>query len=194
MDITVNHLFKTYGQKQIFQNFSHTFKDQSVTAVMGPSGCGKTTLLSMLMGLAAFDGGTITGLENKKIAAVFQEDRLCENLSALYNLKYVLPKDTNISALKEPLLEAGLTEKDIFQPVRELSGGMKRRVAIMRALCAPSDLVIMDEPFQGLDEGTKALMIDLVKNRITNKQVIWVTHSLSEAMALNSEILPLTKS
>ncbi len=191
MDITVNSLYKTYGEKQVFKNFSCVLKRQQTTAIMGPSGSGKTTLLSILMALIPFDKGRIQGLHGRKIAAVFQEDRLCENLTAIYNLKFILPKETSPGQLAAPLLEAGLTSQDLVQPVRELSGGMKRRVALMRALCAPADLLVMDEPFQGLDEGTKEQMIHLVQKYKGQRQMIWVTHSLSEALALNSDILQL---
>ncbi len=191
MDIFIKSLDKAYQEKIIFQNFSHTFLQNTVTAIMGPSGCGKTTLLSILMGLTPYEKGEILGLENRKIAAVFQEDRLCENLTSPYNMKLVLPKGSKKEDLTRPLMEAGLTKKDFAQPVKELSGGMKRRVAIMRALCAQSDLLIMDEPFQGLDDSTKEQMILLVKKYTRHQQVIWVTHSLAEAKALHSQILYL---
>lgn len=191
MDISVKNLYKAFGDKKVFEGFSHFFPAGQTTALMGPSGCGKTTLLLMLMGLTPFDKGSITGLDGRKVAAVFQEDRLCENLSAPYNLKMVAPKGTPLLSLHAPLLAAGLREEDLHQPLRELSGGMKRRVAIMRALYPPSDLLIMDEPFQGLDEGTKAQMIALVNTYASQKQMIWVTHSLDEALALGSQVLPM---
>ena len=102
---------------------------------MGKSGLGKTTLLRILMGLEKYDAGSIEGMENKKISAVFQEDRLCENLSAVTNVAIVCEKNVTLQEIRKELENIGLsgsTEK----PVKELSGGMKRRVAIIRSIMA----------------------------------------------------------
>ena len=141
---------------------------------MGPSGCGKTTLLRILLGLETADAGTITGLEGRRMSAVFQEDRLCENVSAVSNLRLVNP------ALSRRAAEAALTElglgEALSQPVREFSGGMKRRVAILRALLAEFDLLLADEPFKGLDEETKRQTMAYFAEHTRGKTVILVTH------------------
>ena len=83
MNINIRNLTKKYGKKEIFKNFYLEIETGKVTALMGKSGFGKTTLIRILMGLEKYDEGKITGLENQKISTVFQEDRLCENLSAI---------------------------------------------------------------------------------------------------------------
>ena len=151
MDITLRHVWRSFGEKQVLRDFSHTFPQGELTVVMGPSGCGKTTLLSLLLGLQAPDRGEILGLEGLKKSAVFQEDRLCENTTAQANLRLVNPSLTREQA-NQALTALGLGDS-LSQPVREFSGGMKRRVAILRALLAPYDVLLCDEPFQGEDPG-----------------------------------------
>ena len=116
--------------------------------LMGPSGIGKTTLLLLLLGLVSPDSGEITGLP-EKVSVIFQEDRLCEDFSALSNVAMVLPRGGEETA--SALLKALGLEEAMRQPVHTLSGGMKRRVAIARGLAADSPLLLMDEPFKGLD-------------------------------------------
>ena len=98
MDIILRHVWRSFGEKQVLRDFSHTFPQGELTVVMGPSGCGKTTLLSLLLGLQAPDRGEILGLEGLKKSAVFQEDRLCENTTAQANLRLVNPALTREQA------------------------------------------------------------------------------------------------
>ena len=177
MDIQVKHLFKRFGDKVVFADFSAAFPQGKTTCVMGPSGCGKTTLLSLLLGLERPDSGEITGLSGLRKSAVFQEHRLCEDVSAAANLRLVAPR-------------LGLGDS-LRQPVREFSGGMKRRTAILRALAAPYDVLFADEPFQGLDQDTKGLVLDYWREQTRGKTVILVTHDLAEAEALGDHILSL---
>ena len=123
----------------------------SFVSLVGESGCGKTTLIRLLLRLDVPDKGKIKGVSNRKLSAVFQEDRLCENLSAASNIRLVCTETISDRELEEAYKAVALTE--VWQkPVRELSGGMRRRVSILRALLADSDCVIMDEPLRGLDE------------------------------------------
>ena len=92
MDIQVKHLSKRFGDKVVFADFSAAFPQGKTTCVMGPSGCGKTTLLSLLLGLEQPDSGEITGLSGLRKSAVFQEHRLCEDVSAAANLRLVAPR------------------------------------------------------------------------------------------------------
>ena len=192
MAIHIHHLSKSFENKKVLQNFSASFPLGKTTAIMGPSGCGKTTLLMILMGLVPYDEGNITGLEGKHIGAIFQEDRLCENISPLYNLRLTTPKALGQESFVPLLVEAGLEEKDLTLPIRSFSGGMKRRVALVRALLAPGDVLLMDEPFQGLDEETKEEMIAMVKKYTQGKTLLLVTHSLQEAQGLGASILNLS--
>ena len=189
MDIQVSHLCKRFGEKTVFQDFSAVFPRGETTCMMGPSGCGKTTLLSLLLGLEQPDEGEITGMEGLRKSAVFQEHRLCEDVSAAANLRLVAP---HLSRQEAEALLTGLGLGDsLRQPVGEFSGGMKRRTAILRALIAPYDVLLADEPFQGLDQDTKQLVLDYWQKQTRGKTVILVTHDLAEAEALGDHILSL---
>ncbi len=188
MDIVMDHLSKRFGEKEVIKDFSIRMKEGCVTSIMAPSGWGKTTLLRILAGLERADEGRIGGLENKKISMVFQEDRLCGNLSAISNIRFVCSKKMPKNQIYEELKKAGLEGEELV-PVRKLSGGMKRRVALVRALIVPFDVLILDEPFDGLDDQNKNRMIHYVRERSKGKTVILVTHEKKEAEAMGGEIV-----
>jgi len=196
MDIVINSLSKKYGEKEVIKNFSARIKDCSVLSVMAPSGGGKTTLLRILAGLETADKGYIEGLENKKVSMVFQEDRLCNDLNAITNIRIICgkknngPKGITDSRIYDELEKAGLKGNEKY-PVRELSGGMRRRIAIVRALMADYDILILDEPFAGLDWENKKRMADYIKEKSKGKTVILVTHDKAEAEIMGGEILNL---
>ena len=185
--IELKNLNKAFGEKQVLKNLNWTIPEGSTSVIMGPSGGGKTTLLRILLGLEHADSGTVSGLEGKRLSAVFQEDRLCENVSAVSNLRLVNPALSRKSA-ESMLAKLGLGDA-LRQPVRELSGGMKRRVAIARALCTEYDVLLADEPFKGLDEETKRRTMEFFSESVQGKTVIIVTHDPSEAEILEGRIL-----
>lgn len=174
MDIVIENLNKSFEDKVVLSNFNANFKEKNITFIMGTSGVGKTTLIRILMSLEKADSGEIKGLSDKRISAVFQDDSLCENLSVLLNIKLVCDNIRNLE-IEEALKLLDL-EGCLYKRVKELSGGMKRRVAILRAMLYDFDLLIMDEPFKGLDEETKNKVMSFVINRIKNKTAIIVTH------------------
>lgn len=178
MDIIIKNLNKKYKDKVVFNNLNMLLKDKSISFIMGTSGVGKTTLIRILMNLEKADSGEIIGIKNKKISAVFQEDSLCENLSVLLNIKLVC-ENISVSEI-ENALEILHLKGCLNKRVRELSGGMKRRVAILRALLYDFDLLIMDEPFKGLDKETKIKVMDFVISKIKNKSAIIVTHNIDD--------------
>lgn len=190
MDIIIENISKAFGDKKVLDNFSCVIKENSVTAFMGKSGCGKTTLASIIMGTQTVDSGIIKGLQNRKLSVVFQEDRLCENLSAISNVKLVCNPKTSRKEIVAVLKEIGLSDS-INQPVIELSGGMKRRVAIVRALMADYDIIIFDEPFKGLDEKTKEIVTEFVKEKTKGKTVILITHERCEATIFGAQIIEM---
>ena len=192
MAIEIKNLTKTYDGQAVLENLSLTFDDGSFTCIMGKSGVGKTTLLNILMGLENADSGVICGLDDKKVSVVFQENRLCNNITALLNIKMVIQKDSRITddKISECLRRIGLGN-DLKKPVSEYSGGMKRRVAILRALLADFDLLIMDEPLKGLDDETKETVIALIKELTKEKTVIMTTHDDSEASLLEANIISI---
>ena len=189
-DIVIRSLHKAFGEKAVLTGFSATIPAGKVTGIMAPSGGGKTTLLRVLLGLERADSGEILGLEGRKFSAVFQEDRLCENLNPVSNIRLVNPLVTRADALAA-LKSVRLTDC-AAQPVRELSGGMRRRVAILRALLADWDVLFLDEPFKGLDEETKACVLEVTRERCCGRTTLLVTHDAAEAHALGaSQILTL---
>ena len=185
MELAVKDITKSYGEKVVLDGFTHIFEKDRITCILGESGRGKTTLIRILMGLEQKDFGEITGFENIKKSAVFQEDRLCKNLSAVANIKLVCSKAVTKEEILENLKRVGLAEA-AYQPARELSGGMQRRVAIVRALMAEYDVLFLDEPFKGLDSDTKEQVMDYLLEKTAGKTVIMITHDQEEGGRLNA--------
>lgn len=193
MDITVTNLNKVFEDKWVIRDFSAVFPGEKISCVAGTSGAGKTTLLNILMGLIPPDSGSITGIEGLRLSAVFQEERFCENLSAVRNVALVMPGKADKTAIESELYALGLTPADVYTPIHTLSGGMRRRVAIARALMADYDLLIMDEPFKGLDDAVKQQVIDHVRRRTEGRTVILVTHDLREADHMGAQIIHMNE-
>jgi NitT/TauT family transport system ATP-binding protein len=189
-DIRVSGVGKRFGDKRVLRHFSATFSGGSVNVIMGPSGCGKTTLLQILMGFMRADEGQVDGVPHHR-SAVFQEDRLCEDFSAVSNVRAVCGRRVPQAAIVAHLERLGLAGS-LYQPVRELSGGMRRRVAIARAMLAPAEIVFLDEPFKGLDEKTRDMTLAYVLEQTRGKTVIAVTHSREEADRLGGTLLGMT--
>lgn len=181
---------KVFGENVVLDGFSHEFSDGKTTAVLGRSGCGKSTLLNILMGLTSSDSGEVIRPEGSKISAVFQEDRLCENLTVSANIRLVTGKRFSKEEIAVELAKIGL-EDCANKPVRTLSGGMKRRTALLRALLAEYDVLFLDEPFKGLDADTKRNVMRYCKEKINGKTVILVTHDMDECDFLADEIVRL---
>ncbi len=187
--LKAENICKSFSEKTVLENFTHDFPEGKTTAIVGQSGCGKTTLLSILMGLITPDSGTLTGFD-KTISAVFQEDRLCENLTVSANIRLVTGKRYSKADIEKELCLVGL-DGCAEKPVRELSGGMKRRAAIVRAMLAESEIIFLDEPFKGLDPDTKQTVMEYVREKTEGKTVIFVTHDREECSFLAAEIIGL---
>ncbi len=186
-DIVLDSVCKTFGEKKVIQDFSHTFKQGDRVCLMGKSGCGKTTLLNLMLGILSPDKGKISGVP-KDIAAVFQEDRLCETFTPVGNILAVAGKGADLNEIRKLLEELGLSDSE-NTPVLELSGGMKRRVAIARALLVKSDLVVLDEPFKGLDDNLKESVIKTILSYTKGKTLVVATHDIRDAQLLGAEII-----
>lgn len=183
MDILVENITKSFGPQVVLHDFSCRFPQGKTTCIMGKSGCGKTTLISILLHLEKPDSGRISGMPGR-LGVVFQENRLCENLSAAANLRLVR-KHLSDEEIQNLFLEVGLTEV-WKKPVRELSGGMRRRVVILRALAAEAECIVMDEPLKGLDEETKYQTADCIRRHTEGKTLIVVTHEEKDAKLLGA--------
>lgn len=192
MSIIITDLCKTFDDNEVLKNVNITLKDNSIYCLMGASGIGKTTLLRILMGLEHADSGSISGIDIKSISCMFQEDRLIPYLSAIDNVRIVLRGKNNRDEIRNNLLSI-LPDDSLDIPVSSLSGGMKRRVALARALSYPGKLIILDEPFTGLDKDTKLNVIDYILKMRNNRTLIIATHGTDDVNLLGAEIIKLDK-
>lgn len=190
MDIQLVHICKRYGEKMVFTDLNLTFVQGHLSCLMGASGIGKTTLINLILGLTKADSGQIIGCRDRKCTAVFQEDRLIEHWDAVRNIRLVCSKTVTAEQVRRELHQVGI--EDFDKSVSEFSGGMRRRVALVRAIMAKGDILVLDEPFKGLDEELKSRMIAYVKQNTKDKTVIVVTHDKEEARLLEAEVITLS--
>ncbi len=184
----------SYGGTPVLKDFSLTVEDGQAVCLQGESGCGKTTAIRLLLGLEHSLFGVISAPE--RISAVFQEDRLVENRSVQRNLLAVLPRtrwpDTrHLNAL---LNSAGL-QGMAHRRVAGLSGGQKRRVALLRAVLYDGDALILDEPFNGLDRDSKLRCAQLVQEMFLQKgrPVLVVSHMTEDAVLLHAQTVKMVR-
>ena len=188
--LEVKNITKSFGNAVVLDDFSYKF-ERGVYVLSDPSGAGKTTLLRILCGLEVADSGTVSKSPQAKTVMMFQEDRLLENLSVRANIMLAIQahsqeqKQNARERITEALCAVGL-EGTENKPVFELSGGQKRRVALLRTLFAGADILLFDEPLKGLDEALKQQVIGFVKPFVESKVVIWVTHTPEEVKLLGS--------
>ncbi|MCM3702044.1 ABC transporter ATP-binding protein [Paenibacillus macerans] len=183
---------KTYGGQPIFTGFSCRLQRGEVIALLGPSGCGKTTLLNLAAGLAQPDSGSIR-LHTDHIGYIFQEPRLIPWRTAGENIGLVLQTADKADVeriIGETLRKVGLQHAENRYP-RQLSGGMKQRVSIARALALEPDMILMDEPFSALDLALKRELMDDMARLIGEREigVMYVTHDPEEAARLADRVL-----
>ena len=178
--INIENINFAYEDKIVFENYSQRFPIGETSVIMAPSGFGKTTLLYMIAGLISPTNGNINiPINNPKFSFAFQDLRLIESLNVKKNITLV---NSNISTNDlDKCLEA-LAIKDLAdKKVSTLSGGEKSRVSIARALMAYYDILLLDEPFNGLDDTTKDNVIKYIKEKTAHKTVLLVTHNNDEA-------------
>ena len=187
--LTIEHLTKQFGEKTLFRDLCLTVDGPAV--LWAPSGWGKTTLLRILMGLDTPTAGRVRGVG--RAAAVFQEDRLCPQLTALQNVTLVLPGSEK--QYKEQIgadfQQLGIDTAALALPAARLSGGQKRRTALLRALWAPSDTLLLDEPFTGMDPDTLAAAAALLRTRCRIKPVLLATHDREAIRLLGWPVIEL---
>ena len=186
MDLVIAHVSKDYGRGPVLRDVSLTVRQGETVCLMGPSGLGKTTLLRCVAGLETPDAGAVTGVP-RRLGYVFQEDRLCDNFSAVANIRLVTGRTLPEKAILQHLEELGLSDS-VRLPVSQLSGGMRRRVAILRALLAEYDLLFLDEPFKGLDRETKETVMADTRRRCAGRTVLLVTHDVAELDAMGAVV------
>ena len=206
--LTLRSVTKSYDGQPVLSDLSLEFSSGTFYCLMAPSGNGKTTMFRLILGLEKPDSGVIlfgTPTENPSnndikassgtvsksdpcrirgmrplISAVFQENRLLECYTAIENLRFALGKRYSNEALTAYLLRL-LPDDALNKPVREFSGGMKRRTAILRAILSPADIVLMDEPFTGLDRENRDLALACIRETAGDRPVLLVTHDAADA-------------
>ncbi len=190
--IVVKDLCKQYDGKQVLQDFCSSWEDTDTICLMGKSGQGKTTLLRILAGLEQADSGSISGIKEKKISMVFQENRLLHGFSVWENLCCVCHTQAQRDKILPMLEQMGLSAW-VHKPVETLSGGMQRRIAIARALLVDFDILLLDEPFQGLDTQTRQTMISMIQMLTKNKFICMSTHHAQEVTEIHGKIVEIIK-
>ena len=187
--LTIEHLTKQFGEKTLFRDLCLTVEGPVV--LWAPSGWGKTTLLRILMGLDTPTAGRVRGVG--RAAAVFQEDRLCPQLTALQNVTLVLPGSEKQykEQIEEDFQQLGMDAAALALPAARLSGGQKRRTALLRALWASSDTLLLDEPFTGMDPDTLAAAAALLRARCGTEPVLLATHDREAIRLLGWPVIEL---
>ena len=188
MILQVEHLTKAFGDHLLFRDL--TFSVSGPAVLWAPSGWGKTTLLRILLGLEQPDSGTIAGVG--RTAAVFQEDRLCPQLSAVENVLLVLPDGkARRQAVEADFALLGMSGEALTLPAARLSGGQKRRAALLRAVWAKADTRLLDEPFTGLDPVSMEQAAALLNRRCAGAPALLATHDRAAIQALGWPVIHL---
>lgn len=186
------NVYFAYDKKQVFTDLSFTLANGEILAVMGESGCGKSTLLQLVAGFLKPKKGIIVN-EACKISYAFQEPRLFPWLTVSENLRAVLSdKYTADSRIAEALDAVSLSDAANLYP-DELSGGMKSRASLARALAYGGDLYLLDEPFAALNEELRAELSVTIRKRIkqSGASAILVTHQRTDAELMADRVLYL---
>lgn len=190
MAISYEHINKSFGSIDLYDDFSIDFMKNKINIIEGASGCGKTTLLRMIAGLEADNDGKHLA-KNDSISIVFQQPTLLPWKTVMENISFVL-KQTDDILVRNILRLLELSEVADCYPY-QLSGGMQQRVALARAFAYPSDLLIMDEPFIGLDVSLKKRIFRQMLRmwRSYPKTIILVTHHREELSYMAHKIITI---
>ncbi len=198
--VEVCNVYKNYGEVEALQDLSLDFPKGELTSLLGPSGCGKTTLLKIIAGLLApdsgdvFVGGEVVTGPGPDRAFIFQDFALLPWASVIRNVAFGLELRGVARSEREAIAEKYIADVGLggFEKKfpHQLSGGMRQRVGLARALSVDAQVLLMDEPFSAVDEQTRRKfqedLLDLVKNE--NKTFLMVTHSIEEAVCVSSRI------
>ena len=196
MTLELQHISKSYDGLPVLKNLNLSFQQGQCYCLMSPSGSGKTTLLRILMGLEQPDQGMVLAdgkpqdMNSLTVSAVFQEDRLCESFSPIENVSMCAGRSIKTPRIKWELARL-LPEECLNRPVSTLSGGMKRRVAVARALLIPSHILLMDEPFTGMDDELKRNVISYIREKQDGRLLILSTHQEEDVELIGGELVRL---
>ncbi|NLI89839.1 MAG: ABC transporter ATP-binding protein [Epulopiscium sp.] len=193
----IKNINKSFNNLEVLKDISLNFKEEEITCILGPSGCGKSTLLNIITGIITDYNGEVVGFNNKEISFIFQEDRLVPWLTVYDNIRLVLKDKYNEDQIHKRIHEylylTGIEDYMYYYP-SSLSGGMKQRASIARALTFGGDLIIMDEPFKSLDIKSKLQILKDFKEIVQTAKstVIFVTHDIDEAIEIGDSIYLLS--
>lgn len=197
MSFILKNVNKSFAGLEVIKNLSMQEEENQIICILGPSGAGKTTLLNIISGVIPADQGEISGFTGKNISYLFQEHRLLPWKTAEGNIDFVLKdklsREERQQTITRYLDMVDLAEFGSFYPA-QLSGGMKQRVAIARAFAYPAEILLMDEPFKGLDLQLKNTLLEaFIKLWLLDRRsVFFVTHDIEEALLIGQEIYVLT--
>lgn len=186
----------SYPETKVFSSLNLTLPDKKITAVLGPSGCGKTTLLRILSNEVKFFG-TIEG-QTDEISYIFQDPLLLSHLTVENNVDFFLKKAFLDKKTRKKIVDEILAKVELTDSIKKypssLSGGMAQRVSLARAFAYPAKLLLMDEPFKGLDYSLKKRILDIFLRMYENdkKTTVFVTHDIDEALLLADKIVVIT--
>ena len=188
--LEIKNLSKSFDGKTLFGNFNLSFKDKGVYAIVGESGIGKTTLLRMIAGLDNEYTGEIFGGGIERVSFAFQEYRLFPWLSAIDNVIFAISDRKDEAVYKKAydmLSTLGFSESDMNLTPSGLSGGMKQRVSIARAMLFDRPILLLDEPTKELDPGNSDIVRSLIIEESRRRLVILVTHRQEDVSLINAE-------
>ena len=192
--LIVEGLKKSYGDLRVLDGVTFSVEDGEFVCLIGESGCGKTTMLKIIAGLERPDEGKVEFEGIERMGFVFQDDRLLPWKTVYGNILFALKASgiENGSVVREIINTVGLRGFEDYYP-KQLSGGMRQRVGIARALAVNPDLLLMDEPFASLDARTRERMQEELLRIVGDKTVVFVTHSIDEAVYLADRIVVLSQ-
>ena len=198
MEMELKHISKQFDGNIIFKDFDIAFQEGVISCILGPSGCGKTTLLNMMGGVTAADSGDFSSLNGKRFSYIFQAPRLLPWKTVEENIGFVMDRHIPASERQQKLAYllqmVEMSHYANYYP-SQLSGGMAQRVSIARAFAIDSDVILMDEPFSGLDITLKKNIMERFVEiwKRDKRTVVYVTHDIDEALLLSDEIIVFSK-
>lgn len=190
--IECRELAKSFDDQLVFSHLNMHIEEGERICLMAPSGSGKTTLLRILLGLESYDSGTLINPHTSSMAVVFQEDRLCDALSAVDNVALVCKPGVSRRSLRAMLCEV-LPNEVLDKQVAYLSGGQRRRVALVRAFACDAHLLVLDEPFSGLDSETRSEVAQFMLHHQNNATLLVSTHGEHDHVSLHARVIRLNE-
>ena len=196
--LVLKNITKRFEEKLLFSALSYTFPEQGLFLLLGGSGTGKTTLLRMIAGLDTDFSGTVEGGGSAATSFAFQEHRLFPSLTALGNVTEVLraaghTPDEAEQRARETLAAVGFPEGDLSRRPAALSGGMRQRVSLARAIAVPRPILLLDEPEKELDERLRDRLHRLVASEARRRLILLVTHTPEALLPLADGTLSLDR-